>query len=472
MPNRDDRLPTLARKPQCPSSAAGCKPDWRRWPVGLSLRLATTRSELSGLALGLLLTLTACGGDWPQWRGPNRDAVITDPARTLESLPKDPRVLWKIDASDGHASPVVAGGKLVYLDSQEGQETAHCVDASTGAKLWSVPVGPVVTFSNYGSGPRCTPMIAGDRVYVQSSGGEFKCLSLSDHRTLWQVSFDKDYGVTFLGNRASESYPKDTASRRHGHNGSAAIDGDRVFVPVGSTKGATLVAFDSRTGRELWRAGTDDTAYSSVVVGTLAGVRQAVHLTADALMGVDVSSGLILWREPVKTTSKRHACTPLIAGDTVTITSWTLGTARYRIVRKGAEFNVERLWVNTACKTIIGTPTRVGGHLYTIGPGQRTSLTCLDFETGREVWAQPGLADYASITAVNDTLLVHNSNGELILVKANPERYEELGRIQLCGKTWASPAYVDGRLYIKDATHVVAVEIAPGGAAAPAATAD
>jgi outer membrane protein assembly factor BamB len=419
------------------------------------------KRSLCILALVALAASTSSAKDWPQWRGPNRDGEVSDPQHSLKSLPTDPKVLWKVAATDGHASPVISGGKLVYLDGQDGQETAHCVDAATGKKLWSAAVGPLVEFSNYGSGPRCTPMIDGDRVYAQSGGGEVRCLALADGKTLWHVSFAKDYGVTFLGNRSNDPAAKETASRRHGHNGSGVIDGDRIFLPVGSTEGATLVAFDKKTGKELWRAGSDNTAYSALVVGTLAGVKQVVHLTGDALMGVDVASGKILWREPVKTGAKRHACTPLLADDTVTITSTSIGTIRCGIAKSGAEFKLTKVWENTACKTIISTPTLVGKHLYTVGPGQKTALTCLDFATGKELWAQPGLADYASVTAVNDKLLVHNSNGELILVKASPEKYEELGRTQVCGKTWASPAYADGKLYVKDGANVFAIQLAP-----------
>jgi outer membrane protein assembly factor BamB len=407
-------------------------------------------------------TTLVSAADWPQWRGPNRDAVVIDLKHDFNTLPTDPKVVWQVPATDGHASPVVAAGKLIYLDGQNGSEVAHCLDAASGKELWKTPVGPLVEYSNYGSGPRCTPIIDGDRVYAQTGGGEFRCLALADGKTLWHVSFEKDYGVSFLGNRSNDPDAKETASRRHGNNGSSVIDDDRIFVPVGSIKGACLVAFDKKTGKELWKAGSDNTAYSSLMVGKLAGVKQVVDLTGDALMGVDAATGKILWREPVKTGAKRHACTPLLAGDTVTITSTSIGTIRYRVVETAGDFKLEKQWENTACKTVIGTPTLVGNALYTVGPGQqKTALTCLDFETGKELWSQPGLADYASVTAVNDKLLVHSSNGELILVKANPEKYEELGRAQVCGKTWASPAYADGKLYAKDGTHVFALSIAP-----------
>jgi outer membrane protein assembly factor BamB len=349
---------------------------------------------------------------------------------------------------------------VIFMDGVDGQETAHCLDRKTGKTLWSTPVGPMVTFQNqYGEGPRCTPLVDGDRVYVQSCGGEFRCLSLADGKSIWQMSFGKDYGATFLGNKSNDPAAKETASRRHGNNGSAAIDGERIFVPVGSTNGATLVAYDKKSGKELWRAGDDNTAYASVMVGTLAGVRQAVHFTADALMGVDVATGKILWREPLKTGAKRHACTPVISGDTVTVASTSIGTLKFRIVKKGAEFVAERAWENLPLKTVIGTPVLAGNFLFTLGPGSRTDLVCVDFEKGETKWSQPGFADYASLTVVNDKILALNSTGELFLVKADAAKYEELGRVQICAKTWASPAYADGTLFVKDDAHLTALAL-------------
>jgi outer membrane protein assembly factor BamB len=335
------------------------------------------------------------------------------------------------------------------------------VDLATGKPLWTTPVAPMVEFQNkYGEGPRSTPLIEDDRVYVQSCSGEFRCLNLADGKTRWRVNFEKDYGATFLGNKSNDPEAKETASRRHGNNGSAAIDGNRIFVPVGSPKGATLVCFDKMTGKELWRAGNDNTAYSSVVVATLAGTRQVVHFTADALMGVAVENGKILWREPLKTGAKRHVCTPVISGDSVTVSSSSIGTIKFKISRKGAEYAAERAWENKRLKTVIGTPVVYGKLLFTLGPGDRTDLVCVDFETGKELWAQSGSNDYASLEIINDKLVALESSGELLLVKASGEGYQELGRLQVSGKTWASPAYSDGKLIVKDDKNVTAFSLA------------
>jgi outer membrane protein assembly factor BamB len=406
--------------------------------------------------------LNADAADWPQWRGPDRSGSVREPGLKLERLPSEPRVLWQLEVGLGQSSPVVAGGVLVYLDGVAGEETAHGVDAATGKALWKTVVGPMVEFQNaYGEGPRCTPLIDGDCVYVQSCGGEFKCLGLRDGRELWGVSFEKQFEAPWLGNKSKDPSAKETASRRHGNNGSAVVDGDKIFVPVGSPTKGTLVAFEKRTGKQVWSAGSDNTAYSSVMVGTLAGVRQAVHFTADALMGVAVSDGKVLWREPLKTGAKRHVATPVLDGDTVTVASTSLGTLRLRVSEAGGAWKVERVWENPAVKTVIGSGIQMGKNFFTLGPGARCDLVCLDAQTGEEKWKEGGLGDYASLTGINDVIVVLDSTGELRLVRASESGYEEMGRAQVVGKTWASPAYSGGRLYLKDSSKLVAVQIVP-----------
>ncbi len=400
--------------------------------------------------------------DWPQWRGPERSGVVRDPAFKGGTLPKEPKVVWQISAGPGQSSPVVSGSRLVFMDGMEGREVAHCLDVATGKELWKAEVGPMVEFQNaYGEGPRCTPLVDGDRVYVQSCGGEFRCLSLETGRQLWAISFGADYGATWFGNKSPDPEAKETASRRHGNNGSAAVDAKRVFVPVGSPKKGTLVAFDKLTGKELWTAGQDNTAYSSVMAATLAGVPQAVHFTADALMGVDAATGKVLWREPLKTGAKRHVSTPLIDGDTVTVASSSIGTIRFKISQSGGVFSAQREWENPAMKIVISSPVQVGKNIFTPGAGTKCDLVCLNSAGGAEHWREPGLGDYASITAVKSGLLVLDSTGELRMVEATEAGYKENGRFHVVGKTWASPAYSDGRLYMKDSTKLVAVQLTP-----------
>jgi outer membrane protein assembly factor BamB len=421
------------------------------------------RLPLSLLSLAFVLAHTTLpASDWPQWRGPNRDGLAPDQP-TLTALPKELKPAWHQDIGPGHAAPVIAGNKLVVLALTDGKETAHALDAATGKELWRrVFDANPADFANFGAGPRCAPLVDGDRVYVQSGRGEFQCLGLADGKTRWGFSFEREFGATWFGNKGNDPAAKETASRRHGNNGSPVIDGDRIFVAVGDPAGATLVCFDKLTGKKHWQTGTDNTAYASLMVGTLAGVRQVVHYTADALMGVEAASGKLLWRVPIKTGAKRHTVTPILHGDSIVVSSHSVGMLRFDIQKTGGGVKAVQAWANKDVATMLCTPVLVGGHLYALGTtrGTKSDFVCVDFATGKLLWSQPGFEDYASVIAVGDKLLALNSTGELFLLRANPKHYEELGRMQATGKTWSHPAYVTGRFYLRDGRQLMAVELA------------
>jgi outer membrane protein assembly factor BamB len=413
--------------------------------------------RLCGALMLAWLVDTARAGDWPQWLGPQRDGHAAADSPSVEKLAPELKVLWRKRIGGGFSSPVVAGGKLVVFDENGRDEVAHLLDSRTGAEIWSAAIGGVYR-DEWGAGPRSTPVIDGDLVFVQSCRGEFRCLNLATGSVLWGVSFEKDFGVKFLGSKADEG----TAARR-GNNGSPLVDGDAVIVPVGSTNGATLVCFDKRTGKILWRAGQDEAAYSSPMVATLAGVKQVVAFTADALMGVEREHGTILWRVPLRTDAKRHAATPVIWGDTVIVNSHTIGLVATKIVRQGRGLRAVPLWANKALKINLSTPVRVGDYLYDQGPGQ--TYICADARTGQTQWQAPGFGargtENSSTIVLGQNLLVLTDEGELVLIAARSDHYTELSRVQACGKNWNFPAFAVGRLYVRDTRELICYDLRP-----------
>jgi len=410
------------------------------------------RGALRFLLWVCALTATASGSDWPQWRGPARDGVAAAGSPAPNSLSPEPKVLWRKKVGGGHSSPVIARGTLIYLDEDGVNEAAHALDAATGKELWALPFAPIYR-DEWGAGPRSTPIIDGDRVYVQSCNGEFRCLGLADGHTIWKTSFEKDFGVVFLGSKANEG----TAARR-GNNGSGVIDGERIILPVGSTNGASLVCFDKKIGTVIWKSQDDEAAYSSLMIATLAGIKQVVAFTAEALMGVDLQNGKLLWSVPLKTNAKRHVATPVIIGDNVLVNSHTIGLVCLKIEKDGDGQKATEAWVNKDLKINLATPVVVGQYLYTHGPAQ--NFVCIDSRTGKEMWRHAGFGkDYSSTIALGKNLLVLTDLGELVLVAADSSHYTEVARRQVCGKTWSFPAYIDGKLYVRDGRELICLDL-------------
>lgn len=424
-------------------------------PPHIGARAACPRSISLPTAAILLIAANVLAGDWPQWRGPDRTGYATAET-SLTTLPKELKPDWKINIGGGFSAPIVSSDKLVYLDEDGSTEVAHAVDAKTGKELWKTSYATRFD-DEWGAGPRATPIIDDGRVYVQACNGDFKCLNLADGKEIWKTSFERDFDVKFLGSKANEG----TATRR-GNNGSGVIDGGRIFLPVGNTKDASLVAFDKKTGKVLWKSGDDEAAYSSLMVGTLAGVRQVLAFNADALVGADAETGKPLWRVPLKTNAKRHAATPVIFGDHVVVNSHTFGVACFKIAKDTGGITATQAWINKDAKINLATPVLIDGHFYSQGAVK--DYICLDSTSGQLKWSQPGFGqgrkDYASTIVVGKRLLVLTEDGQLLLLEPTPAKYTELARLQVCGNTWSFPAYSNGKLYIRDGRQLMRLNLA------------
>jgi outer membrane protein assembly factor BamB len=410
------------------------------------------RRSVYFLALCLVLN-AASAADWPQWRGLRRDGLTPETFPNLAALPDPGSAVWKIKIGGGFSSPVVAGEKLVFLDEDGKNEVVHCLDAKTGKVLWQMPYAQKFQ-DEWGAGPRATPIIDGDRVYIQSCDGHFRCLALENGKEKWSVSFEKDFGVKFLGSKANEG----TASRR-GNNGSPVVDGASVIVPVGATDGATVVSFDKMTGAVQWKSGSEETAYSSLMVADLAGRRQVVAFAADSLMGMDRANGTLLWRVPLRTNAKRHAATPVIAGDRVIVNSHSIGLLCLKISAEGGGFQAKREWLNPQLKINLSTPVLTGNTLFSQGTSGQ--FVAVDLGTGRILWSKDGFGkENSSVIAAGNKLIVLTDAGQLYLLEANPVEYKELASAQIAGKNWNYPALSGGCLYVRDGRELACHKLA------------
>jgi outer membrane protein assembly factor BamB len=344
------------------------------------------------------------------------------------------------------------------LDDRDGHEIVHFLDALDGHQIWETELD-LSHRDGFGIGPRCTPLMDGDRVYVQSAKGELRCLSQKDGQVLWRTNYVEDFGAVYIGEKG-----KAAGASRHGASGSPVIDGDRLIAQVGSEKGASVVAFNKMTGAVLWKSQNDQSAYAGLFLGPVNGGAHVVSFTAEGLIGLSPEDGHLLWRVPLKTALGRHVTTPVVSGSLALVASHQIGLVASSINtdEKGAWTAVEA-WSNRSMGFNFSSPVIVGEHLYGLAPGKK--VVCVALQTGQVVWEQEGLIQTSSdkseaaFLVFKNRILMLNDTGELVLFHSDPSTYREAGRLQVCGKTWCNPAYANGRLYVRDERELVCVAL-------------
>jgi outer membrane protein assembly factor BamB len=408
----------------------------------------------------LLVLSRAFAGDWPQWRGPARDGHVPAGSPVPTAL-SEPKVVWRIKVGDGLAAPVVAEDKLFYLDNQEGMETLHAVNAKDAKELWRTDIDHTFTDAQSPPGPRCAPLVDGDRVYAQSCKGELRCLKVSDGKEIWQVNYVKDFGALMIGEHGISA-----GAARHGNNGPPVIDGEKLIAAVGGSNGNGVVCFQKTTGHVIWKSQDDPAAYAAPIISTIEGVRQVVDFTVLGLIGLDVTDGRLLWRVPLKTASGRHVTTPVVAGDMVMAGSYETGLVGVKLSRNGTEWNASKAWVSKESAINFSSPIVAGEYLYGLGPAK--NFVCVDIKTGAQTWSKQGYLGpggagtaHADFIVMGDNILALTDGGQIVLFAANPKEFKEIGSAQVCGKTWCNPAYADGNLYLRDAHELYCLALIP-----------
>ena len=431
-------------------------------PVFLMI-LNWSKQSRAVLFLGLwsgfsLSSVGLAASAWPQWRGPAGSGFVPPGVAVPAVLPAEPRIVWKQPVGHGHGSPVVSDGRVYHLDTQDNKEIVHAVDAATGQTIWSVPLDDVHKDKQSEAGPRGTPLVDGNRVYVQSCRGEFRCLDVADGRTIWRVNFVADFKADFIGEKGTAP-----GASRHGYNGSPVIVGDRIIVGVGGREGASVVCFSKRDGTVIWTSQNDVPGYGGPVVARVAGIDQVLMFTAEAVIGLRLDNGALLWRVPVKTSYGRHVASPIVVGDLVLIGSHQAGLMALQISRDGDGCKAETAWLEKRNAINFSSPVVVDGYVYGLGPAGM--MFCVNARTGVEQWtleiSRGGLNAQAQFIVMNQTILTLTDSGELFLVAADPAAARVVSRLQVAGNTWCNPAYVAGKLYLRDARELICVDLLP-----------
>jgi outer membrane protein assembly factor BamB len=402
------------------------------------------------LALTLALTLSASGGDWPQFLGPNRDNTTTEAVRPWKGTLKP---LWKKPVGDAHSSPVVAGGVAYAFYQPKGKnaDALAAFDAKTGELKWEKSYERAEYKPPFGAGPRSTPAVSGGKVFTYGGLGILACWDARTGAIDWKVDALKEFktGNPFFGTSTSP----------------IVVDG-KVVVMVGG-KGSGVVAFDAKTGKPAWQATDDPASYSSPVHAH----KQLIFLTGAHLLGLS-ETGKELWSVPFEGRVGpiiESSATPVAAGDLVIGSTVSSGSVALRLSEKGGKFTPEKAWENKALACYFSTPVVVGEHLYMINGAAKLrnatiTLRCVELKTGKVAWEEKNLGEYhAAIIrcgpAGQEKLLMLDDGGNLTLFEPDAKQFKPLAKSKVCGKTWAHPALVDGRVYLRDDKELICVEL-------------
>lgn len=395
------------------------------------------------LLVFVLPTSRSVASDWPQYRGPNRDGRSSETG-LVQSWPETgPEVLWRTPLGSGYSGIAVVGDRAFTMFGVSGRELAAAFDVVTGQEVWRFEMG-----NNYrsreGDGPRATPTVDGDLVFVAGARSRLYALDAATGEERWGIDLPKE-----LGGRVPE----------WGSSSSPLVEGQYLIVDVAGRKDYGVVAFDKATGEIAWHADSHRAAYSSPLAATIGGQRQVVLFTAEGVRGVSAEDGRRLWSAPWTTDWDVNAATPVfVPRNGIFISSgYDSGATLIQVVQKDDEFKVYEVWRNRLMKNHFSSSILVGGFLYGFDMG---TLKCLDALTGEEKWRARGGFSKGSLLYADGHFFVMGGNGTLGLVEATPEGFHSKSRVEVLeGRTWTMPSLAEGVLYVRDFEEMVALKV-------------
>jgi outer membrane protein assembly factor BamB len=416
------------------------------------------------------------GSDWPGFLGPFGTSVSPENGILTTWPAKGLRLVWQTEVGEGYSAPAIANGRLFHFNRYGNQARVTCRNAETGAELWRFEY-PTDYRDRYGydGGPRCCPVVDGDRVYLHGAEGMLHCVKADDGKLLWKVDTQAEY--SFVQNF-------------FGVGSTPVVEGDVLIVPVGGSpkgpepddfrqlkgNGSGIVAFDKLTGKEKYRATDELASFSSPVVTTINGRSWGFYWARNHLVGFEPASGkvdfLFPWRS--RLLESAIAANPVVIGDQVLLTEcYGQGSALLRVKPGGYEV----VWAddpNARRKRLEchwNTPIHVDGYVYGCsGRHENTAeLRCVELATGNVKWVAGRELGRASLLLVDGHFVILTEFGQLLLVKVNPTKYEEVARLDLVhgGRAllrhpcWAAPVLSHGLLYLRGNHRLVCLELIP-----------
>ncbi|HEY8186427.1 MAG TPA: PQQ-binding-like beta-propeller repeat protein [Pyrinomonadaceae bacterium] len=380
------------------------------------------------------------GGNWPQWRGPNRDGISKETG-LLKQWPADgPPLVWKAKgAGGGYSSLAVANGRLYTMGLRGDREFVVAFDVATGKEVWATPNGRAFR-NDRGDGPRGTPTVDGDRLYALGGNGELSSIDAVTGKVIWSMNVLQKFGGSNITWGISES---------------PLVIGEKVLVNAGGP-GASIVALNKKDGSLIWKSQSDQAGYSSAMPVQIGNTTQVVFFTHERAVGLDLKDGQLLWEYARPANDVANVATPVVRGNRVFISS-DYGTGA-GLVEIKADGKAQEVYFTKNMRNHHSSSILIGDYLYGFSSG---ILTAMRFDTGEVAWRDRSVGK-GSLVYADGNLYALSENGVVGLIEATPAGYREKGRFRIQQDslpTWTHPIIAGGRLYLRDQDTIYAYDV-------------
>jgi outer membrane protein assembly factor BamB len=420
--------------------------------------------------------------DWPQWLGPQHDAVWRETGILEKFPPGGPAVRWRTEIGAGYSGPAVAQGRVYVMDRQlapkasnpanpfqkgliPGNERVLCLNEADGKILWQHAYDCAYDVS-YAAGPRTTPVVRDGKVYTLGTMGNVFCLNAETGKEIWSHDYRKEYGVE---------------APTWGFSAHPLLDGQRLIC-LARGEGSTVVAYDKDTGKEIWRALTaKEPGYCPPVIIEAAGRRQLIVWHPESVNALDPETGRVLWTHPhTPVRSGMTIPTPRKQGDLLFFTSFYNGSLMLRLAsdKPGASLVWESKKISEkdtdGLHSVMSTPVLEDGYIY--GSCSYGQFRCLKADTGERIWesliptgGKENRWGHTFIVKNAERYFLFNELGDLLIAKLSPKGYEEISRAHLLDPNnrdpgrnvvWSHPAFANRRIYARNDKEIICVSLA------------
>jgi outer membrane protein assembly factor BamB len=382
----------------------------------------------------------AFAGDWPQWRGPNRDGVVAE-----LSLPSDwPAELsleWRVEAGLGRSSPIVADGKIFLHHRRNDLEEVACLKLDDGEAMWRQTNTAIFTKNQYaqsqGDGPFSTPAYQARRVYTLGVNGLLSCFNSETGELIWRDSYTERVNTSKLFSGSSMS---------------PILFEDLCIAHVGDDLNGALIACDAETGERRWLWDKQGPGYASPIIIEIEGARQLVTLTDKACIGVDPNSGKLLWEFPFPDEWNENIVTPVYHNGLLILSGVRKGTLALNISKKDDAWSTDTVWQNADLPMYMSSPVVHKNILFGLTNKRKGQFFAMNPKNGESYWTSEGRqGQNAAILASGNFLFLLSTEGQLYVSRATASSFTPVRKYVVSeAAVWAHPVLLEGGVLVKD----------------------